>query len=141
MNDRFKFRFYDKQCKMYLPDGYYINGNKWMDDYYEDVYDLPENIRVIEICVESIDKPSVLRFNVINTTGMMYESSWRKLIGPSDIIQCETTRNVISSHKNCEMIFRYSPKNTKLIESIWEFSIPEHNLTIPVLFVGRISAV
>ena len=55
MNDRFKFRFYDKQCKMYLSDGHYINGDKWMDDYYEDVYDLPENI-IPEQCTGLKDK-------------------------------------------------------------------------------------
>ena len=53
--DRFKFRFYDKQCKMYLPDGHYINGDKWMDDYYEDVDDLPEYI-VPEQCTGLKDK-------------------------------------------------------------------------------------
>lgn len=53
--DRFKFRFYDKHCKMYLPDGHYINGDKWMDDYYEDVYDLPEYI-VPEQCTGLKDK-------------------------------------------------------------------------------------
>ncbi len=55
MNDRFKFRFYDKQCKMYLEDGYYINGDKWMNDYYEDVYDLPEYI-IPEQCTGLKDK-------------------------------------------------------------------------------------
>ena len=55
MNSRFKFRFYDKQCKMYLSDGHYINGDKWMDDYYEDVYDLPEHI-IPEQCTGLKDK-------------------------------------------------------------------------------------
>ena len=55
MNDRFKFRFYDKQCKMYLSDGHYINGDKWMDDYYEDVSDLPEYI-IPEQCTGFSDK-------------------------------------------------------------------------------------
>ena len=82
MNDRFKFRFYDKQCKMYLPDGYYINGNKWMDDYYEDVYDLPENI-IPEQCTGLKDKNGNLIYegDIIkcgNTTGIVCFGLYRR---------------------------------------------------------------
>ena len=40
---------------MYLSDGYYINGDKWMDDYYEDVSDIPEYV-IPEQCTGLKDK-------------------------------------------------------------------------------------
>ena len=78
MNDRFKFRFYDKQCKMYLSDGYYINGDKWMDDYYEDVSDLPEYI-IPEQCTGLKDKNGNLIYEgdiVRCSDGNIYNIRW-----------------------------------------------------------------
>jgi len=79
MNDRFKFRFYDKQCKMYLSDGYYINGNKWMDDYYEDVYDLPEYI-IPEQCTGISDKNGKLIYesDYVKANDVIYRVFWDK---------------------------------------------------------------
>jgi uncharacterized phage protein (TIGR01671 family) len=53
--DRFKFRIYDIKLEMYRSDGYYINGNQYMDSYFEDVYDLTNDMTV-EQCTGLKDK-------------------------------------------------------------------------------------
>ena len=53
--DRFKFRIYDIQSKTYRSGGYYINGNQYMDSYFEDVYDLTDNM-IVEQCTGLKDK-------------------------------------------------------------------------------------
>jgi uncharacterized phage protein (TIGR01671 family) len=53
--DRFKFRIYDIKLKMYYSDGRYINGNQYMDSYFEDVYDLTDDM-IVEQCTGLKDK-------------------------------------------------------------------------------------
>lgn len=53
--ERFKFRIYDIKLKMYYSDGRYINGNQYMDSYFEDVYDLTDDM-IVEQCTGLKDK-------------------------------------------------------------------------------------
>lgn len=123
MNDRFKFRFYDKQCKMYLPDGYYINGNKWMDDYYEDVYDLPENI-IPEQCTGLKDKSGRL---IYEGDIIRYCVNWRAY--------CLTYTRIVAWDKNTAGFIMINGKTQVKPLQKWRFPDPETHI---IEIVGNI---
>lgn len=50
----------------------------------------------------------------------------------------ETQRVVISSGRRQTVTFSYMPNSAKTVESLWEFKIHEHGVTIPLLVVGSI---
>lgn len=80
--DRFKFRIYDVKLKMYYSDGRYINGNQYMDSYFEDVYDLTDDM-IVEQCTGLKDKNGNLIYigdiikcgnGPLNTATVKYEN-------------------------------------------------------------------
>ena len=78
-------------------------------------------------------------FEIINTTEMPYEVFWeedKEHNNPSFV--CDTCRAFISSGQHHVARFSYRPTSVKTIESVWYFLIPEHNVRVQVLLVGRI---
>jgi len=47
-------------------------------------------------------------------------------------------RALMSSGKRYFFVFSFTPSSLHVVESLWEFSIPEHGIKVPFLFVGRI---
>ena len=37
------------------------------------------------------------------------------------------------------MVIEFAPSNTRFLEGFWNFTIPEHRLSIPFLLVGRMT--
>lgn len=98
---------------------------------------LPEDIKVVEVSSKNVGDVSQLRFGIMNTTSMMYESHW-KLVSGGDVISCETPLQIISSSRRYEMIFVYKPTSVKTVETLWEFHIPSHEVIVPFLIVGKV---
>lgn len=114
----------------------YISAGRRHPDYN---YPLPEDIRVIELFSSGIGKESSKRMQVINATVDPYEIKWDCIQEHSSpTIACDSSRALVSSGKRYSIMFSYKPTSLKTVESLWEFSIPDHNVVVPFLIVGRI---
>ncbi|OHT07947.1 hypothetical protein TRFO_05070 [Tritrichomonas foetus] len=99
---------------------------------------LPEGIHVIEMFSKGINQKTIKKFELINPTSAPYEMEWIYVGEGKSPIYCETPNGLISSGKRSSVSFAYNPVSLKTIESQWEFQIPEHNVRVSFLFVGRI---
>jgi hydrocephalus-inducing protein len=114
----------------------YISAGRRHPDY---VYALPDDIRVIEIFASGIGKRALKKFEIINTTAHPYEIFWTKDPEHNNpVITCEYPRMLISSGKRAGEMFSFLPVSVKTVESVYNFAIPEHNISITFLLVGRI---
>ncbi|OHT13016.1 hypothetical protein TRFO_03418 [Tritrichomonas foetus] len=113
----------------------YLSAGRRHPDYTNP---LPEDIRVIELFSKGIGERTSKRLELINPTSSPYEVRWNYVgEGPTPIF-CDSPSSLVSSGKKQTMVFGYLPVSVKTIESLWEFHIPEHNVRVPFLFVGRI---
>ncbi|EAY09922.1 hypothetical protein TVAG_481960 [Trichomonas vaginalis G3] len=108
--------------------------NRRHPDY---TYHLPEDVKVVEVSSKEVGEKAQLKFGIMNTTNMMYESYWH-LVSGQDAISCETPIQIISSNRRYEMIFDFTPTSVKTIETLWEFKVPQHNVCVPFLIVGKV---
>ena len=103
-------------------------------------YPLPDGVRVVECFSSGVRVKSPTRIEIVNPTGVAYETKWTVLSDNSDnTITCESMNALVSSGKRYIFVFNYTPSTPNLVESLWEFSVPSQNIKVPFLFVGRIS--
>jgi hydrocephalus-inducing protein len=112
----------------------YLSAGRRHPDYV-DV--LPEGIRVIEMFSPAVGVRKFKRFEVINPTSSPYEIVWVPR-SEKNAIECETPNALVSSGKRYSVSFSYTPTSVKTVEMHFDFMIPSHAVTIPVLLVGRI---
>ena len=127
-------------CHFDLETSDYLSASRRHPDYTQN---LPEGVKVMEILSKGVAEKSTKKFQVVNTTEAPYEIIWSRFYttndgGIDDPISCETQRVVISSGRRQMITFSYLPTSAKTVESLWEFKIPEHGVTIPLLVVGRV---
>jgi len=125
-------------CHFNVVTSDYLSSGRRHPDYIEQ---LPDDVKVIEIFSNSIKLPSTLRFEIINTTSEAFDVFWKQVSGPVGVIECQTPIALLSSGKRYPIVFTYTPTSIKTIETLWEFTIPEHSITIVILIVGRITPV
>lgn len=114
----------------------YLTAGKRHPDY---TYPLPDGVRVIELKSTRIGEVARIRFEIINTTELPYEIFWtRDKEHSNPAIKCETQRGFISSGQHHMAVFTYTPKSLKTVESLWHFTIPDQDIVVNVLVVGRI---
>ena len=114
----------------------YIVAGRRHPDY---TYPLPDNIRVIELFSNGIHKRAIKKFEIINATAYPYEVFWKEdEEHKTPAIVCEYPRVLISSGKRSIAMFSYLPTSVRTVESVWTFTIPEHDIKITFLVVGRI---
>ena len=126
-------------CHFNLVLSDYLTGNKRHPDY---TYQLPKETKVFEIYASKPGQKVTSKFEIINPTSFAYEIVISRQKGPdpavSSVINCDTPAALVSSGKKYSVVFSYTPTTQKLIESLWEFSIPDQNVHFDILVVGRI---
>ncbi len=85
------------------------------------------------------------RFYVMNPTNMNYKFKWECDDGTGAAVahlakafKCVHKEGFVLSGKKAEMVFEYTPDSDQILESVWRFEIPEHNLSVPFLLVGHV---
>jgi len=99
---------------------------------------LPTDIKVIELNSKGVEVSITKKIELINPTSSPYEAVWQYIGEGPTPFECGNPKGLISSGKKAWVTFTFTPVSVKTIESNWEFLIPEHNLRVPFLFVGRI---
>ena len=103
-------------------------------------YPLPDNVKVLEIISKSVNVRGIKKIEIINPTSNPYDAIWTLISDNSNnSIQIDNKHALVSSGKQYTWNVSFSAISPKLVESLWEFSIPNHNIKIPFLFVGKIS--
>ncbi|OWK16227.1 hypothetical protein Celaphus_00004320 [Cervus elaphus hippelaphus] len=80
-------------------------------------------------------------FTILNPTCSAYSFSWlseeiESLQNPP-AFTCLTEKGLILPEKKAEVIFQFTPSHLDISEAFWTFLIPEHNITVPFLLVGK----
>ena len=124
-------------CHFCVDTSDYITAGRRLPEYN---YELPSDIKVIEIYAGGIGKKAFRRFEIINPTASAYEIEWvKKMPENSNVIVCDTPRALVSSGRRYTITFTYTPESVKTVEFLWEFRIPEHQTSLQFLTVGRIA--
>jgi hydrocephalus-inducing protein len=113
----------------------YISAGRRHPDYTDP---LPDDIRVIELFSNGTGSVAKKRFEVINPTSSSYEIEWTPISSGKSPITCDTPSALLSSGKRYTVSFSYLPTSVKTVEARWLFQIPEHQVGVKFLFVGRI---
>jgi hydrocephalus-inducing protein len=123
-------------CHFNIKMSDYISAGRRHPNYTDP---LPDGVKVIEMFSHKIGERTVSKFEIINTTEAPYEIVWQRTGSNDDsVIQCNTPRAVISSGKRHTASFSFTPVSVKTLESLWHFSVPEHEIRVYLLIVGRI---
>jgi hydrocephalus-inducing protein len=123
-------------CHFNLKSSDYLSAGRRHPNYTDP---LPDGVKVIEMISHRIGQRTISKFEIINTTEAPYGIVWEKLSNSDDlVVQCNSMAALISSGKRHVVSFSFAPVSVKTIESLWHFSIPEHDLHVHLLIVGRI---
>eukprot|EP00898_Chlorokybus_atmophyticus_P005824 jgi/Chlat1/6242/Chrsp44S05765 len=145
-------------CHFDLPDSNYLSAgrrNPELRGPTGTLGPLDPNTRVVEFDSLGTKVKSFLntafevrntrRFFVLNPTSISYEFHWIELTPDSTSsslspFRCANaaTRGVITPGRRYEMAFEYTPEVEGTQESFWEFRIPEREIVVPFLMVGRV---
>ncbi|XP_021112384.1 hydrocephalus-inducing protein homolog isoform X3 [Heterocephalus glaber] len=102
---------------------------------------LDPNTRVIEFNTVGIGEKNLQTFTILNPTNRSYSFCW--ISEESESLQnppafaCLTEKGSIHPEKKAEMVFQFLPSHLDITEALWTFLIPEHNISVPFLLVGR----
>jgi hydrocephalus-inducing protein len=106
--------------------------------YYDYTMALPDDVKVIELFSKGIGQKIIKKFELVNPTSSPYEMNWQYMGQEQTPVLCETPNGLISSGRRSPVLFSYVLVSVKTVESLWEFQIPEMEIRVPFLFVGRI---
>lgn len=96
--------------------------------------------RVIEIFSCGVGVKVSKRFHIVNPTHAGYEFMWNCVDGqPTNQLRCLTPRGHVAAGKKTEIVFDFTSSSLETVESLWSFSIPRLNISIPFLLVGHTS--
>nr|XP_023493063.1 hydrocephalus-inducing protein homolog isoform X2 [Equus caballus] len=99
------------------------------------------NTRVIEFTSVGIGRKNLRTFTILNPTNSTYSFCWvseetESLQNPPAFV-CLTEKGLIHPEKKAEIVFQFMPLHLDVTEAFWTFLIPEHNITVPFLLVGK----
>ncbi|XP_070307131.1 hydrocephalus-inducing protein homolog isoform X1 [Odocoileus virginianus] len=129
-------------CHFDLKDSDYIVGHRRNPDLRGPSGGaLDPNTRVIEFTSVGIGGKNLRTFTILNPTCSAYSFSWlseeiESLQNPP-AFTCLTEKGLLLPGKKAEVIFQFTPSHLDISEAFWTFLIPEHNITVPFLLVGK----
>uniref|UniRef100_A0A8C8TUT7 HYDIN, axonemal central pair apparatus protein n=1 Tax=Peromyscus maniculatus bairdii TaxID=230844 RepID=A0A8C8TUT7_PERMB len=129
-------------CHFDLKDSDYISGHRRNPELRgPSVGALDPNTRVIEFTSVGIGGKNLRTFTILNPTNSTYSFCWtseetESLQHPPAFV-CLTEKGVIHPEKKAEVMFQFLPAHLDITEALWTFSIPEHNISVPFLLVGK----
>ncbi|KAM4672094.1 hydrocephalus-inducing protein homolog [Amazona ochrocephala] len=131
-------------CHFELEDSDYLTANRRspkLTNPKETILDL--NTRVIEFVAIGVCSRSSRTFTVTNPTSSAYSFQWTcqdpEAPREQKAFFCLTERGQIQPGKKAEMKFQFIPQHLDVTESFWIFTVPEQNISVPVLLVGNAS--
>ncbi|XP_013359426.1 PREDICTED: hydrocephalus-inducing protein homolog isoform X2 [Chinchilla lanigera] len=129
-------------CHFDLKDSDYIRGLQRSSELrVSGTGPLDPNTRVIEFNAVGIGGKNLQTFTILNPTNSSYSFCWtseesESLQNPS-AFTCLTEKGYIHPEKKAEIVFQFMPSHLDITEALWTFLIPEHNISVPFLLVGR----
>ncbi|XP_037671838.1 hydrocephalus-inducing protein homolog isoform X3 [Choloepus didactylus] len=129
-------------CHFDLKDSDYISGHRRNTELQgPGGGTLDPNTRVIEFTSVGIGGKNLRTFTILNPTNSTYSFSWiseeiESLQNPP-AFTCLTEKGFIHPEKKAEIIFQFMPFHLDITEAFWTFLIPEHNIKVPFLLVGK----
>nr|XP_004659621.2 hydrocephalus-inducing protein homolog [Jaculus jaculus] len=129
-------------CHFDLKESDYISGHRRNPDLRgPGAGPLDPNTRVIEFTCVGIGGQNLQTFTILNPTNTTYSFCWiseeiESLQNPP-AFSCLTEKGVIHPEKKAEIIFQFTPSHLDISESFWTFLIPEHNISVPFLLMGK----
>ncbi|XP_054934895.1 hydrocephalus-inducing protein homolog [Physeter macrocephalus] len=129
-------------CHFDLKDSDYISGHRRNPDLRgPSAGALDPNTRVIEFTSVGIGGKNLRTFTILNPTSSAYSFCWvseeiESLQNPP-AFTCLTEKGLILPEKKAKIIFQFTPFHLDISEAFWTFLIPEHNITVPFLLVGK----
>ncbi|XP_015443273.1 hydrocephalus-inducing protein homolog isoform X1 [Pteropus alecto] len=131
-------------CHFDLKDSDYISGHRRNPDLRGPSGGAVDpNTRVIEFTSVGIGGKNLRTFTILNPTTSTYSFCWvseemESLQNPP-AFTCLTEKGFIHPEKKAEIVFQFTPSHLDITEAFWTFLIPEHNITVPFLLVGKAS--
>ncbi|XP_021570831.1 hydrocephalus-inducing protein homolog, partial [Carlito syrichta] len=129
-------------CHFDLKESDYISGHRRNPDLRGPGGGvLDPNTRVIEFTTVGIGGKSLRTFTILNPTNSTYSFCWitdevESLQNPP-AFTCLTEKGFIHPEKKAEIAFQFTSFHLDITEAFWTFLIPEHNITVPFLLVGK----
>ncbi|XP_069822484.1 hydrocephalus-inducing protein homolog isoform X3 [Dendropsophus ebraccatus] len=102
---------------------------------------LDPNTRVVEFTSVGVKTKNSRTFSIVNPTKGLYSFLWTCEDLPSlqspPAFRCLNEQGVIQAEKKVEISFEFIPQVLDITESFWTFLIPEQNISVPFLLVGK----
>ncbi|XP_004431871.1 PREDICTED: hydrocephalus-inducing protein homolog [Ceratotherium simum simum] len=129
-------------CHFDLKDSDYISSHRRNPDLRGPSGGaLDPNTRVIEFTSANIGEKNLRNFTILNPTNSTYSFCWMseemKSLQNPPAFTCLTEKGLIHPEKKAEIVFQFTPLHLDIMEAFWTFLIPEHNITVPFLLVGK----
>ncbi|XP_073911808.1 hydrocephalus-inducing protein homolog [Castor canadensis] len=129
-------------CHFDLKESDYISGHRRNPELQgSGIGPLDSNTRVIEFISVGIGGKNLRTFTILNPTSSTYSFCWiseetESLQNPP-VFSCLTEKGFIHPEKKAEIVFQFTPSHLDITEALWTFLIPEHNISVPFLLVGK----
>ncbi|XP_073461747.1 hydrocephalus-inducing protein homolog [Aquarana catesbeiana] len=102
---------------------------------------LDPNTRVVEFTSVGVRTKNVRSFSIVNPTNSPYSFLWTCEDPPTiqypPSFRCLNEQGLIQPEKKVEITFEFVPQVLDISESFWSFTIPEQNISVPFLLVGK----
>ncbi|XP_018430800.1 PREDICTED: hydrocephalus-inducing protein homolog, partial [Nanorana parkeri] len=102
---------------------------------------LDPSTRVVEFTSVGVRTTNVRSFSIVNPTNSPFYFLWTCEDLPNiqhpPTFRCLNERELIQPEKKVEITFEFVPQVLDTIESFWTFTIPEQNISVPFLLVGK----